>query len=274
MDNNPLKQFFRRPSVYLKLPSNGKFYDSNVISPTENGELPVYPMTAIDEITVRTPDALFNGTAVSELIKSCIPNIKDPWAISNIDLDAILIAIKAASSGENYEIDSGCPGCNEVSTYSINLIAILSSLKPGNYDELLEIGDLKFKFRPLTYKQMNEAANAQFEVQKTFSNIINIDDDMEKERISHDALRKITMLTMELVAKTIEYIETPNIKINEYDFIRDFLENCDRNVYNAIRDHNTELRKQTEIKPLDITCGNCSNQYKQDFTLNPADFFA
>ena len=41
---------------------------SNSIDMPENGELPVYPMTAIDEITVRTPDALFNGTAIAELI--------------------------------------------------------------------------------------------------------------------------------------------------------------------------------------------------------------
>ena len=79
MDNNPLKQYFRRPSVYMKLPSNGQGYPEGSLEMPENGELPVYPMTAIDEITARTPDALFNGTAVAELITSCVPNIKDPW---------------------------------------------------------------------------------------------------------------------------------------------------------------------------------------------------
>ena len=52
-DHNPLKQYFRRPAMYLKLPSQGKFYDETVVRMPENGELPVYPMTAIDEITAR-----------------------------------------------------------------------------------------------------------------------------------------------------------------------------------------------------------------------------
>jgi hypothetical protein len=86
MDNNPLRQFFRRPAVYFSLPSKGKDYDIDVLELPESGELPVYPMTAIDEITVRTPDALYNGSAVADLIKSCVPAIKDPWRLNSNDL--------------------------------------------------------------------------------------------------------------------------------------------------------------------------------------------
>lgn len=55
---NPLKQFFRQPAIYLRLPSNGDFWPAGSLQMTPNSELPVYPMTAIDEITYRTPDAL------------------------------------------------------------------------------------------------------------------------------------------------------------------------------------------------------------------------
>jgi hypothetical protein len=65
---NPLKQFFRQPSIYLRLPSLGQFWDQKAIAMPPNKELPVYPMTAIDEITYRTPDALFNGQAVVNVI--------------------------------------------------------------------------------------------------------------------------------------------------------------------------------------------------------------
>lgn len=96
MNNNPLKQYFRRPAIYLKLPSEGKYYPIDAIDLPDNKELPVYPMTAIDEITSKTPDALYSGVAISEIIKSCVPNIKDPWSIPTIDLDAILIEIGRA----------------------------------------------------------------------------------------------------------------------------------------------------------------------------------
>ena len=104
ISNNPLKQYFRRPAIYIKLPSEGKYYSSDVINKTETREIPVYPMTAIDEITTKTPDALFNGSVIVELIKSCIPDIKDPWKINNIDLDTILIGIKVASTGNSLEL--------------------------------------------------------------------------------------------------------------------------------------------------------------------------
>lgn len=273
MNNNPLKQYFRRPAVYIKLPSGGVGYGNDVVEIPETGELPVYPMTAIDEITARTPDALFNGTAVAELIKSCVPNIKDPWRVNSIDLDSILIGIKAASGGENLELDSTCPGCNDVSTYQVNLIGILSSLQPGEYDAPLEIGDLKIKFKPLTYKEINDGAAAQFEVQRIFMNLETIEDLDERNAISHQALENITKVTMELISSAVEYIETPNATVTEKEFIFDFLQHCDRNVYLQIRDYNTMLKQSTEVKPLQMTCSSCELKYEQAFTLNPADFF-
>ena len=109
--NNPLRQYFRRPSLYIKLPSKGHFYPAGAIDMPENGELPVFPMTAIDEITSKTPDALFSGAAVTDIIQSCIPAIKDPWVLPSIDLDTILIAIRAATNGNELEIQSLCAKC-------------------------------------------------------------------------------------------------------------------------------------------------------------------
>jgi rubredoxin len=273
MQNNPLQQYFRRPAVYISLPSKGIGYSPDDLDMPENKELPVYPMTAIDEITARTPDALFNGTAVVELIKSCVPNIKNPWAIKNIDMDAILIGIKAASDSETLEIDTKCPNCGTESTYSVSLLAVLSNFTAGDYDTPLEIGDLKFKFKPLTYKEMNQASMGQFEVQKFLNSIIEIEDIEERNKATKNALEKITYLTMEILAKTIEYIETPNIRVDDEQFILDFLKNCDNKIYNAIRDHSTKLKEGTEIKPAHIKCYNCGHEYDQPYTINPTDFF-
>nr|NIU01198.1 hypothetical protein [Nitrosopumilaceae archaeon]NIU85959.1 hypothetical protein [Nitrosopumilaceae archaeon]NIV66026.1 hypothetical protein [Nitrosopumilaceae archaeon]NIX61800.1 hypothetical protein [Nitrosopumilaceae archaeon] len=54
MTDNPLKQYFRQPTIHISLPSNGKYYSEGSIEIPESGELPVYPMTAIDEITYKT----------------------------------------------------------------------------------------------------------------------------------------------------------------------------------------------------------------------------
>jgi hypothetical protein len=273
MDNNPLRQYFRRPAVYIKLPSGGKDYSPDLIDMPENGELPVFPMTAIDEVTSRTPDALFNGTALAELVKSCIPAIKDPWQISSNDMDAILIAIKAASSGDTLELETTCPSCQESSTYGVSLLPILSTLKPGDYETPIVIGDLSIKFKPLRYRDMNEAALGQFEIQRTFATLESIESEEERNRISKEALDKITFLTMDLLSQSIEHITTPNTKVEDKKFILDFLKNCDRNNFILVRDYNAKLRTDTEIKPLHITCSSCEHEYDQAFSLSPVDFF-
>ena len=273
MNNNPLKQYFRRPAVYIKLPSEGRYYDPSVIDIPETGEFPVYPMTAIDEITARTPDALFNGTAVADLIKSCIPGIKDPWSINSIDMDAVLIGIRAASGGGTLDIDSKCPECDTESTYGINLVGVLSTLKPGDYTKTLDIGDLKIKFRPLLYKEMNQAAIAQFDVQKTFNNVYSIENEEERNDAVKAQLEKITLLTMEILSQTIEFIQTPTALVDDKAFILDFLKNCDKDAYTQIRDYSTTLKEDTEIKPAELVCTNCGHKYDQPYAINPTDFF-
>ena len=270
--NNPLKQYFRRPVIYLKLPSGGAGYPPGVVNIPESGELPIYPMTAIDEITSKTPDALFSGTAIVELIKSCIPDIKDPWSINSTDLDAILVAIKSATQGNDFEIESTCTACGEAATYGINLIGILTGLKPGDYSKELELGDLKIKFRPLMYKEMNDAAKTQFEIQKIFSNLEELPEE-ERNIKTQEAIKSITEITMLLLSKTIEYIQTPGSQVTEKAFILDFLHNCDKNSYITIRDHHAKLKEQTDIKPLKIKCIHCQHEYEQPFILNASDFF-
>lgn len=271
--NNPLKQYFRRPAIYLKLPSGGKGYPPGSLTMPETGELPVYPMTAIDEITAKTPDALFNGTAIYELIKSCVPDMKDPWSVSSVDLDATLVAIRAAAGSNSMEVESTCPACSNVSAYGLDLISLLGNIRAGDYDTELVIGDLAFKFRPLVFKEMNEANMGMFEAQKILAAVEIEQDEENKAKLTQRALQDITNLTIKILAKTIVYIRTPNTVVDQKDYILDFLTNCDKITFNTIRDHNGQLRSASELKPFDIKCINCNNEYKQPFTLNVTDFF-
>lgn len=274
MDNNPLRQYFRRPAVYMKLPSGGVGYPDGAIDMPDNGELPVFPMTAIDEITARTPDALYNGIAVVELVRSCVPNITDPWSITNVDLDALLIAIKAAStpSGE-MDIDSQCPKCEEVATYKINLAGMLTSIQSTDFNKELEVGDLSIRYRPLNFKEINQASVEQFQLQSLFAQAEAAGDDDVRAKALQEGLKKITELTMRLLSKSIVHIKTPTTSVTEEDFILDFLQHCDRNIYLQIRDYSSKLREGSELKPMTIVCDSCKHQYDQTITLNPTDFF-
>jgi len=273
IENNPLKQYFRRPSIYLKLPSKGLNYDEGVVIMTENGELPVFPMTAIDEITSKTPDSLYNGTAVAEVIKSCVPNILDPWKVNSTDLDAILVAIRIATNGNEMDIETHCPSCHEDFKYGINLAVILNNFLPGDYSKPMIIGELQIKFRPLNYRELTANAIRQFEIQRALVNINNLEDGPEKDKKSSDLFKTIALSTIELIANTIDSISSNDINVTEKAYILDYLQNTDKKIVDAIKEKSLSLRETTQMKPLEIDCSGCNHHYTQAFTLNVSDFF-
>jgi hypothetical protein len=272
---NPLQQYFRRPAIYLRLPSDGLGYEPNALDLPDNGELPIYPMTTIDEITSRTPDALFNGTAVVEIIKSCVPNIKDPWGMSAIDIDPILIAIRTATMGNNMEISTVCPNepCGEESKYDVALPMLLSGYSAGDYKTPLKIDELQIKLKPLTYKEMNQSSLLQFEIQKSLVGIDEMTDEVEKSNKTSKIINTLNEMTIKVLVAGIEYIKTPTATVFEPEFIEEFLKNCDKQTFNRIKEKNVELRTQSESKPLRIKCMHCNHEYEQPFNINVSTFF-
>ena len=274
MQHNPLNSYFRRPSIYIKLPSGGKFYPAGTLDMPPNNELAVYPMTAVDEITYRTPDALFNGTAVVEVIKSCVPAIKDPWTIPSIDLDTILSAIRIASYGHTLEIETTCPKCNEEANYGVDLREILEQFVTPDYSKRVSAGDLQVFFKPLSYREINQNSIMQFEEQKLTSILSDAEMEQdEKLKLLSESYSKISELTIIILAQNISYIQTPDSVADNAEHINEFLHNCDRTVYKSIFDHASSFKETTELKPLHLICEHCQHKYKQPFTLNMTTFF-
>ncbi len=270
---NPLRNYFRRPALHLKLPSKGNGYTDDVIEFPENGEIPIYPMTAIDEITTRTPDALFNGSAVVEIIKSCAPNIKNPWKLQQIDLDPLLLAIKIATHGSTTEVDTTCPNCSEEGKYDINLTAMLNEFKPGDYSKTYAVDNVQIKFKSLAYNRVNDVNQKQFDVQRAMQIISKIEDDKQREHNTSELIKEMNEMAMDIVLDTIEYIRTPTDTVIDKNFIREYLLNIPITEYEKIRDHTIELKKSTEAKPLHFQCQHCKHEYDQPFNLNVTDFF-
>jgi hypothetical protein len=272
-NQNPLAQFFRQPSIYLRLPSGGRHYPTGALDMPPNQELPVYPMTARDEITYRTPDALFNGSAVVSVVKSCVPNIKDPWCMPSSDVDAVLIAIRIATYGHDMELPSTCPSCQTETDYSIDLRAVNDQIKLGDFDKSLQIGDLEIYFAPISYRQINENNQKQFEQQQLIRQLDSITDDQQRASVMAQALNQITEITSRAIANSIAAIKTPNALVSEQEFIAEFIANCDRKVFTTVKDHAINLKQQSEVKPLSLKCPNCEHQYQQPFTLDMTSFF-
>ena len=274
ISNNPLKQYFRQPAIYVRLPSGGQHYPPNALDMPPNGELPVYPMTAMDEITYRTPDALFNGSAVISVIQSCVPNIRDAWAVPSTDIDSLLVAIRIASYGQSMDVDTTCPACATTNSYGVNLTAMLDQMTGGDYNQALQHGDLEINFRPMSYHNLNQNNQSQFEQQRIMQSMP-ADDANNTEQLTAigDALKKITEITVRSLSQSIASVRTPQALVTEPEYILDMLQNCDRKLFNQIRDHVIRLKTQAELKPLKMRCPDCSNEYEQPITLDMTNFF-
>lgn len=272
---NPLSSFYRQPKIYVRLPSKGKFYEPGSLDLSENGEYPVYAMTAKDELLFKTPDALLNGTSTVELIKSCIPAILNPWVMPNIDLDFALIAIRIATYGDKMDVGTNCPHCDAENSYDMDLTAWLDIFNNFSYNTDIVVDPLTVHVRPYTYKEVTKTALKSMEQQRIFQ-VINDDtlsDEIKLEKFGASFL-KLTELTVDVIADCITAIDTPDGSVSDKGMIKEFIANCSKDIFQKIQDHVVQMKELIEFKAQNVTCGECSKPFSLPVTMDQSNFFA
>ena len=272
---NPLINFYRQPKIYVRLPSKGEFYEPGSLDLSENGEYPVYAMTAKDELLFKTPDALLNGTSTVELIKSCIPAILNPWVMPNIDLDFALIAIRIATYGDKMDVGTNCPHCDAENSYDMDLTAWLDIFNNFIYNTDIVVDPLTVHVRPYTYKEVTKTALKSMEQQRIFQ-VINDDtlsDETKLEKFGASFL-KLTELTVDVIADCITAIDTPDGSVSDKAMIKEFISNCSKDIFQKIQDHVIQMKELIEFKAQNVTCGECSKPFSLPVTMDQSNFFA
>ena len=272
---NPLINFYRQPKIYVRLPSKGEFYEPGSLDLSENGEYPVYAMTAKDELLFKTPDALLNGTSTVELIKSCIPAILNPWVMPNIDLDFALIAIRIATYGDKMDVGTNCPHCDAENSYDMDLTAWLDIFNNFIYNTDIVVDPLTVHVRPYTYKEVTKTALKSMEQQRIFQ-VINDDtlsDEIKLEKFGTSFL-KLTELTVDVIADCITAIDTPDGSVSDKAMIKEFIANCSKDIFQKIQDHVVQMKELIEFKAQNVTCGECSKPFSLPVTMDQSNFFA
>tara|TARA_B110000503_G_C7105575_1_gene395771 strand:- start:310 stop:1182 length:873 start_codon:yes stop_codon:yes gene_type:complete len=280
-EQNPLRKYFRQPKVYITLPSKGKFYADGAIEIPESGEFPVFAMTAKDELTMKTPDALLNGQATVDVIKSCIPAIKNPWSMPSIDLDAVLIAIRIATYGEMMELSTKVPNTGEDRTFTVDLRQLLNKLVIADYEETTEVDNMSIKIRPLTYKEFTQASLKTFEEQRIF-NLVNNDSVPDEEKLAkfNESFKKLTDLTVSTLSRSITSISIGDTEVTNQKHIDEFINNADKQFYKSITEHIEQQRDKFQLEPLkvhsseeDLAAG-APKEYEVSITFDQSNFFA
>jgi len=272
---NPLRAHFRQPAIYLRLPSGGQFWDNGLDLP-EVGEIPVYPMTARDEILLKTPDALLNGQGVVDVIQSCCPNITDAWQMPSVDVDPVLISIRIASYGSDMPVDTKCPHCGEENRFDIDLSSYLDNITVPNYTQKVQIGDIKIKLKPQNYASVNETNKIAYEEQRVLDNIgVPDGSDPAKLEAYKQHLDRLIKLNAKLLVDNTEYIEIldTGTVVSEPEYIEEFYFNCDSEICKALQEKIEQINKEGAVKSQIGSCNSCTKEYNVALTFDYSSFF-
>jgi hypothetical protein len=274
---NPLTEYFRNKEIYIKLPTKGRWYKHKP-KLSDSGEIGIMPMTMQDEMIMLIPDSLYNGETLFSVLKSVAPDIIDPYEVTLPDLDAILVATRAVSTGKEMNVITKCPKCKESTEYSISLTEMLSKIKEINDDIEIEVKQLKLKLKPSTLAATTASSIENLEIAKLRQMIIlNEKENYELSRqLIQDSFSRMTAASLATIADQIESITTPDGKIiTEIEYIIEWIRHLDKKSVETIKNTAKILNDNNMQKSYDFKCGSekCGHEFKSDVDINPTFFF-
>jgi len=258
---NPLLLSIRMPGETFRLPSGGLFYppESGILAPTvTDGEIMIFPMTALDEIAMKTPDLLFSGKAVEQVFGRCVPDVLKPNELLAKDVDFILIALRKVSYGLEIELQYKHT-CENAKVHSYiasidNFIRMSKRIDPSRLvsDFSVDlINGQKAKLSPLNYKNFVEIMQAS------------------EQSSDNDTPEKIAAGLYKSISKIILSIDG----IEDKDMIIEWLSKIPPKMITQIT---SAIDKTTEWGPdfkTKIKCKDCGLEESISTPLNPLTFF-
>lgn len=272
MAQNPLQQYFRQPKIFISLPSHGVYNKPGFID-GDIEHIPVFGMTGMDEILVKTPDALLSGESTVKVVASCCPAIRNPWDLTVIDLDVVLTAIRIATYGNKITVGNICSTCGTDTDYDFDLAKFIDYYSHCKYNNKVIAGDLTITLKPVTYKQSSEFSLRNFQLQQQLKQIDAITDDEEKNSQLTALYAELAKLQNEILITGIEAVDVAGAHVTEKGFINEWMENCDASVIESIREVIGENQKNWRSPEQYVECSECGTKATLNISLDQSDFF-
>lgn len=278
--NNPLSKYFRVPGLQVAIPTNGAFLPKSKFTPAPDGTVAVYPMRAADEYLLKNADALLSGYAIEKLLESCVPDIQTPGLISTPDLDVLLLAIRAATYGDDMEVHAACPKCNHENVFNCNLPQVLASMKPLPEENPVRLSnELVAYVRPYNFTNATQIALTTFQETRKIQALEMTPDATEEQKTlqMNASMGRITKLQSEMLADCVYKIITPEGEVNNPIHIREFLAEVHRQWAGNIEKELTHLTDNYGIdKTVKAKCQRkeCGHEWETSIEFDPSSFFA
>jgi hypothetical protein len=243
------KEEQKYPTDTIPLPTKGWFYPEG--NPLASGEIELKQMTAKEEDILANQDLLKKGKVLDRLLDSLIVNkeIKQEEILLP-DKNAIFIAIRRLSYGEDYPVSVTCPACGTINKVHINL----STFKFRNTDFTgMTKGENSFVFtfpdckKTITYKLLS-----QLDEQCIDAELNNL------KKVSKEAVGDLTI--------RLKYIVTSIDNNPDKSAIRKFVDNLKAKDGLALRKHFKEHNPELD-RTIQFNCENCPFERRMDMPI-------
>lgn len=244
------------PPVIRKLPSQGLLYmDGELDTGVSNGEVRIYPFTTDDELQLKSPDLLFNGDAIVNVIRKRVPQVNDPSNLFMKDVDFIMLVLRITSYGQFMEVEykHDCEGAKN-NSYSIDLERTLRNAKMIESSQISETYNLKLptgqvvSFRPMRLKHLVKLLQSS-------------DEDLSLEEQKDRIYEALMMLIHD-----VDGITNPA-------HIKEWLSSINPKWVRDIRDKVEESSDWGPVFSQEITCKDCQEAIDYPISTNPLVFF-
>ena len=251
----------RIPGETFRLPSHGLFYTNGELADdVVNGEVHVFPLTAIDEITIKTPDKLLSGKAIEDVMLRCIPQIKKPMKLLSKDVDYLMMCLRLISYGDDMELNY-THTCEKAvqNTYTVNLrplVAAAKAIDPTTVGTTftVKLGDaMVVKLRPPVFESVIGMYMTNFQAS---NNSITLEEAQTK--------------LLDVITDTVISVDGITNRDHIQEWIKAIPAGWLQQVSNALR----MVGDWGPSTSVALTCKDCGQSMDVEIPLNPISFFS
>ena len=275
-DQNPLSHYFRAPKLYVKLPSNGAYYEEGFIEyPVTESEVAVMPMTGKDEMILKNPDALLNGEAIISMIKSCCPTISDPRKLLTNDIEVLTLAIRYATYENDNSIDMDCPKCNHSNHYKFNIEELLERVELLESEYIVNLSNgATVVVQPYNFELTMKMTMSTLDEQRIVSALetADISDEVRMSKFSQSYLN-LAQLNFDTVFKSVIKVIAGDTIVEDRNQIREFINNISAKDVEKIEEKLGEINKIGIPQTFKAVCSECKHEWNAPVEFNPVNFF-
>lgn len=291
MSANPLKSYARTPRIYVKLPSESRYYGDRDITLTDNNEVPIRAMTASDEIVLNNPDALLNGDAIHKVLKSCVEGVADTKKLSGVDVNTMLLGIRFASRGDELKFSVECPGCKAVLEEKASIRKMLdmattySDIDPSYCKHTMKAENdtlVVINLKPTPYAITTAAAIVMYEQTRTIQFISSNPNMSTEERNLQmkELFEKTAGFHINTIVSSVESVDiVQNIdgeqlinKVTDVNHIHEFIIDLESTDAKDIQDKLKIINNIGIPQELDVACDKCEYEFRMEVKFDPANF--